>query len=158
MSEQDTSVSPETSLPAYVAELNALEARRAELEAAVQEAKKSSLPVIVQNVKAYIAENGFTLDEVMPLLAPAQKRKASAKPKSKRVEGPRASFTSKKDPSKIYFRGVLPAWLKEEMVAAGFDPENKESRDKYKAEHMTCSVSPAPEVVEAAPAAAEQTA
>ncbi len=148
MSEENT-----LPLPDVISELRALEARKAELETLASEAKKTNLPLVVDGIKTYIYDNGFTLDEVLPLLAPASKGKTkkSGKPRAPRTEGPRVTFTSKKDPSLVYVRGVLPAWLKTEITMAGLNPDRKGDRDKYKAEHMICSASApmAPETVEA---------
>jgi DNA-binding protein H-NS len=135
MSEENT-----LPLPDVISELRALEARKAELEALASEAKKTNLPLVVEGIKTYIYDNGFTLNEVLPLLA--GKAKKASKPRATRNEGPRVTFTSKTNPGNVYVRGVLPAWLKTDMLAAGFDPENKESRDKYKAEHMISSATP----------------
>ena len=151
MSEENT-----LPLPDVISELRALEARKAELEALASEAKKTNLPLVVEGIKTYIYDNGFSLDEVLPLLAPTSKGKAkkSGKPRAPRTEGPRVTFTSRLNSEHVYVRGVLPAWLKEEMIATGFDPENKESRDKYKAQHMISSA-PAQDVEpQAAPEAA----
>jgi len=126
-------------LPNVLSELEALEARKAELTALAAEARKTNLPLVVEGIKSYITGNGFTLDEILPLLMP--KGKKASKPRAPRKEAPRASYTSKKDPSLVYSRGVLPQWLKDEMTAAGFNPDDKESRDKYKAEHMVSSLS-----------------
>jgi len=136
MSEENT-----LPLPDVISELRALEARKAELESLASEAKKTNLPLVVEGIKTYIYDNGFSLDEVLPLLSPGGKGKAkkSGKPRAPRTEGPRVTFTSRLNSEHTYVRGVIPAWLREEMAAAGFDPENKESRDKYKAERMLSS-------------------
>jgi DNA-binding protein H-NS len=141
-------------LPDVISELRAIEARKAELETLAAEAKKTNLPLIVDGIKSYISDNGFTLDEVLPLLTPNVKRQRSKSTKAKttRNEGPRPVFTSKLDAANVYVRGVLPAWLRKEMVDAGFNPDDKASRDKYKAEHMISSLPVAP-TPEPAPAA-----
>ena len=125
-------------LPNVLSELEALEARKAELTALAAEARKTNLPLVVDGIKSYITGNGFTLDEILPLLLP--KGKKAGKPRAPRKEAPRASYASKKDPSLVYSRGVLPQWLRTEMTMAGFNPDDKGSRDKYKAEHMVSSL------------------
>lgn len=138
MSEENVTV--EATLPEIVSELREIETRRAELEAAVAEAKKNALAGIVETIKKYITDNGYAVDEISALLSPAQKRKAP-KPQAKKAAGPKITYTSMANPGNVYVRGVLPGWMKDEMVGMGFDPLNKADRDKFKAEHMICSAS-----------------
>ena len=122
-------------LPGVISELRSLELRRAELEQEAAALKKSALAGIVEIIRKYISDNGYTLEEIVNLLVTKGKR-TRAKSAS---EGPKTVYTSKLDPSKTYSRGPLPAWLKAEMVALGLDPENKDARDAFKEQHMTSS-------------------
>lgn len=136
-------------LPGVISELRSLELRRAKLEMEAATLKKEALAGIVEIIRKYISDNGYTQEEIVGLLATKGKR-TRAKPVS---EGPKTVFASKIDPSKTYSRGPLPAWLKAEMVALGLDPENKEARDTFKALHMTSCTTGNAVVPEAPPAA-----
>lgn len=120
-------------LPGVISELRSLELRRAELEKEAAALKKNALAGIVEIIRKYISDNGYTLEEIVGLLVPPVKRTRS----KSASEGPKTIFTSKLDPSKTYHRGPLPTWLKDEMTAAGYDPADQARRDAYKAEHMT---------------------
>ena len=124
-------------LPGVISELRSLELRRAELEQEAAALKKSALAGIVEIIRKYISDNGYTLEEIVNLLVTKGKR-TRAKSAS---EGPKTVYTSKLDPSKTYSRGPLPAWMKDEMTTAGYDPADQARRDAYKAERMTSSTS-----------------
>lgn len=137
-------------LPGVISELRSLELRRAELERSAAALKKEALTGIVEIIRKYISDNGYTLEEIVNLLA-AKGKRTRAKSAS---DGPKTVFMSKQDPSKTYSRGPLPAWMKAEMVALGLDPENKDARDAFKEQHMTsCTTGDA--VAQEAPPAAE---
>lgn len=123
-------------LPSIISELRSIEERRAELEQAAAIAKKEALSGIVEIIRKYISDNGYTLDEIVSLLTSKTKR-TRAKPAS---TGPKTVYTSKQDPTKTYHRGPLPGWLKDEMILAGLDPDDKDARETYKTQHMSSSV------------------
>lgn len=107
--------------------LNEIKAEEAELEAALAKAKIEMRSSIVEQIRDMLAENGFTADEILPLVAPAEPAKPA------RVF---STYAMKDDPGKVYSRGVLPGWLKDAMIAVGLDPRMGEDRAKFKAEHM----------------------
>lgn len=111
--------------------IEAAQAKLAQLETELSEAKTAAREHIVQTVRAMIDEAGFTPDEILPLVAPA-------KGKAKSAGDGRAFpvYALLSDPSKTYVRGVLPAWLKEAMVASGFDPTMGADRAAFKANYM----------------------
>ena len=134
--EQDTTVS----LTAVVAELREIDQRKAELEIQAAEMKKAALDGIVEAIRKYITDLGYTVPEIAGLLVPGQKgakgkgagktRKASSTPAAKTV------YCLRSDPSKTYSKGPVPTWMKEAMVAAGKDPAMGLDRTEFKAAHM----------------------
>jgi len=107
--------------------LNEIDSEKAEIEAALAQAKVEMKASIVEQIRDLLAENGYTADEILPLLVPAK----AAKPD--RVF---STYAMKDNPGKVYSRGVLPGWMKDAMVAVGLDPRMGEDRTKFKAEHM----------------------
>ena len=85
----------------------------------------------VEQIRDLISENGYTADEILPLVAPPEPDKPV------RVF---STWAMKDDPSnppfKTYTRGVLPGWLKDAMVAVGLDPRMGDDRTKFKNERM----------------------
>ena len=41
------------------------------------------------------------------------------------------------DPANTYRKGPLPAWLREKVVAAGYDPADKAHREAFKSDFLT---------------------
>ena len=107
--------------------LEEIKAEEAELEAALAQAKVDMKSSIVEQIRDLLAENGYTAEEILPLVAPAEPAKPA------RVF---STYAMKDDPSKVYTRGVLPGWMKDAMAAVGLDPRMGEDRTKFKAEHM----------------------
>ena len=107
--------------------LNEIKEEEAELEAAIAQLKIELKSSIVEQIRDLLAENGFTADEILPLVAPAEPAK------------PARNFPTwalKSDQTKTYTRGVLPGWMKDAMGEIGLDPRMGEDRAKFKNEHM----------------------
>jgi DNA-binding protein H-NS len=108
--------------------LNEIEAEKANLEAALVQAKEETRASIVEQIRGLVTENGFDFDEILPLVVPPAPAKTDARIFS--------TWVMKDDPSKTYVRGVLPGWMKDAMAAIGLDPRMGEDRTKFKNEHM----------------------
>lgn len=125
---------------AQVAQITAtlaeLDAQRAALELDLAEAKESARDEIVQAVRDLIAEAGFGIDEVLPLLEPAQNAKPARKRRSNGDARVFPTYALATDQSKTYVRGVLPAWMKDAMLSFGLDPAEKSDREQFKSERM----------------------
>lgn len=123
-----------------VAELAAIDLRKAELSAALDEAKGEFRYHIIKEVANYITSNGFTVEEIASALLPKPSRGRKRQAGKSAADGGRASYpvyALRDDLSKTYTRGVLPAWLKLAMTAVGLDPSMGSDRAKFKEEHMT---------------------
>jgi hypothetical protein len=134
--EQDTTVS----LTAVVAELREIDQRKAELEIQAAEMKKAALDGIVEAIRKYITDLGYTVPEIAHLLVPGQKApKAKGAGKTRKASGTPAAKTVyylRSDPTKTYSKGPLPTWMKDAMLAAGKDPSMGLDRTEFKASHM----------------------
>ena len=141
-----TPIAKNTDMPLtdIVASLAKINAEQVALKEALVAAKAAAKDSVVQGVRDLIASNGFTEDEILPLLMPKAKgAKRGRKPKAEGAPTADASYPTyilKSDPSKTYIRGVLPAWMKEAMTAAGLDPKQGADRAKFKADYMTASI------------------
>ena len=107
--------------------LNEIDAEKAELEAALAQAKIELKSSIVEQIRDLLAENGYTADEILPLVAPPEPAKAT------RVF---STWAMKDDPIKVYTRGVLPGWMKDAMTAVGLDPRMGADRITFKDAYM----------------------
>lgn len=138
-----TPIPEDMPLTDIVAKLAKLNENKAGLEAALAAAKIASRDKVVEDVKGLIASNGFTTDEILPLLMP--KTAGKKRTRKAQAEGGAAASASEanypthalnSDPTKTYIRGVLPGWMKDAMVAAGLDPKQGADRAKFKTEQM----------------------
>ena len=104
-----------------------VEAEKKVLEAALRKQRAAELSGFAREIKDQIIERGYTVDEVFSVL-----RKGRRTP----VGGGRSrnypQYADPDNPANTYSRGPMPAWLKEKMIAAGFDPADKAQRDEFK--------------------------
>lgn len=107
--------------------LNEIDAEKAELEAALVQAKAEMKTSIVEQIRDLLADNGFTADEILPLVAPPE----PAKPVRFFP-----TYAMKDGPTKTYTRGVLPGWMKDAMAQVGLDPRMGADRAAFKERHM----------------------
>ncbi len=103
---------------------------RQNIERMLKERKRESRGEMLQKLNELMQSYGFEPNEIMkPKRTRRKKRKISMK----------TSFTQYVDPdnpNNTYSRGVLPPWFKEKMIKLGFDPENKDDRERFRAKHM----------------------
>lgn len=114
-----------------------LEAKKAELFAALDFQKAQAKVGLVDQIKALVADSEFHLDDILAELTPRAKA-AAPRPRKAREEAPSAYpvYRLLTNPEQTYSRGVLPVWFKDAMAAAHLDPTKKEDREIFKAQHM----------------------
>lgn len=115
-------------ITALQAELEATDARRAELEFALKEARVAGRQALAAQVRDLILDAGFAVDDIVPLVA--------AKPAKQRNICDGKRYALKGAPGLVYGRGRAPEWLKIAMEAVGMDPANKVDRAKFRDQHM----------------------
>jgi DNA-binding protein H-NS len=113
-------------------QLTQMEAERAALLQAMEERRATELAEFASDIRAQILERGYPLDEVMALLTKGR-RKAS---KGGGSGGGYTRYADPDNPENEYSRGPLPAWMREKMIAAGYDPADKAQREEFKANYL----------------------
>jgi len=108
-------------------EIAQLQAQREKLDAEIAAAEARRLDAFVAEIKKQINASPFALTKVIARL----RERVST---SSRRRG--LVYRLKSDPSKIYQRGPVPAWMKDAIVAAGMDPKDGKSREMFKTLHM----------------------
>jgi DNA-binding protein H-NS len=103
-----------------------IEADREKLQAALQQRRQADLVDFVETIRGQITERGYRTDDVIALL---QKRRRG--PKRRRAQG-QPYFVDPDNAAHTYSKGPLPAWLREKMQAAGYDPTDKAQREAFK--------------------------
>lgn len=112
------------------AKLESLEAEQREIERALAAKRDQRKAEIISQFKEQIAEEGFSLGEMVESLGPRRGPRKSAGNRSY----PR--YVDNADPNCVYVRGPLPTWMKEKMVSVGLEPSDKDDRERYKKEYM----------------------
>jgi DNA-binding protein H-NS len=128
---EEPSEPSELSIEELQNQLAQIEADKKALEAALRKQRGAELSSFARAIREQILERGYTLDEVVPLLSKGARKGVSV--------GRSGSYTQYVDPddrTNTYSRGPLPVWLKEKMVAAGYDPGDKTHREEFKAAHL----------------------
>jgi len=107
------------------------ESRIAELKAALAEAEQHARVDLAESIKMMIEEHGFTLESVLDLLQPTKAKRVKPVEKPQRLSVVKNVITDP-ETGKVYTKGPLPGWLRERMMSAGLDPDNKADRAKYR--------------------------
>jgi len=115
--------------------LEEIEQNKAELQRALLSRRQEAKHGVAQQVRDLILQNGYELDEIIPLIMPRRRRGAAVKAA---VSSGR-EYTRYVDPensANVYVRGVLPAWMKQKMQEQGYDPSVKVDREAFKANYL----------------------
>jgi DNA-binding protein H-NS len=112
-------------------QLAQVEADKKALEAALKKQRAAELSGFAKEIKDQITDRGYTVDEVFSALSKGR-RKSAGKSRS----GNYPQYVDPDNPENTYSRGPVPAWMKEQMIASGYDPADKEHRDQFKTSHL----------------------
>ncbi|MFP4062520.1 MAG: H-NS histone family protein [Halochromatium sp.] len=110
--------------------------KEAQLKQALSERREVEKLGLAQEIRHMIEERGHDLEEIAEQLLPRRLRGAVLKKPRKFGSGRYTRYVDPDNPDHVYVRGVLPSWMKDKMAALGLDPNNKEDRDFFKANHM----------------------
>jgi len=101
---------------------------RAALHQALEHKRQQTRKSVAQEVRDLIQSKGHDVTDILSLIT--IKKRASGQPRSY------IHYVDPENPEREYVRGVLPAWMKEQMRANGFDPAVKEDRQLFKEQHL----------------------
>jgi DNA-binding protein H-NS len=122
----------ELSLTEIQDKLAQVETDRKALEAALKTQRAAELTEFANQIRDQITKHGYTVDEVFAALNKGR-RKASGK----RSAGDYIRYIDPNNPERGYSRGPLPEWLREMMIAEGYDVADKAQREDFKANYLT---------------------
>jgi DNA-binding protein H-NS len=112
-------------------QLAQIEADRKALEAALRKQRAAELSGFAREIRDQIVARGYTVDEVFSLLGKGG-RKGGGGARSAGYP----QYVDPDNPANTYTRGPVPVWLKEKMVAAGYDPADRAQREEFKTSHL----------------------
>jgi len=99
---------------------------------------------LAQQIKDMITAQGYSLEDILPLVTAKRQRSASRR---QQVSAPEATpqapaapqgayYVDPDNPANTYVKGFLPEWMKQRMVTKGLDPQSKEDRNHFKAIYL----------------------
>lgn len=116
-------------------QLAQIEQSKADLEIALERRRQEAKTGVAQQVRDLILDQGYELDEILPLVTARKRRGQAAKKAAPSHSYPR--YADPQNPSHIYVRGVIPGWMKQRMQEQGYDPSSKQDREAFKANYLT---------------------
>lgn len=120
--------------------LQELERDRQELEYQLALQHKAQRKGYVESLRQDIRANGYEVEEIAVALLPKGfiPRELWSKDKAA-ISKPSASgarYVDPNNPQHTYVRGVLPGWMKQQMLDNGLNPDIKDDRKRFKQEHL----------------------
>jgi len=106
-----------------------IDQQQADLERLLRQRLKEERGDFVRELRERIEGKGYEVNEIAALLM-SRSGTARSRFSVKRYVDPENS-------AHVYTRGPLPQWMKETMLAKGYEPNTKEGRDSFKAECLT---------------------
>jgi DNA-binding protein H-NS len=116
-------------------QLAQMEQNKADLVVAIERRRQEAKSDVAQQVRDLVLNNGYELDEILPLVAVRKRRGSAAKKSVSNTQYTR--YVDPQDPSQSYVRGVLPGWMKQRMQEQGYDPSSRADREAFKANYLT---------------------
>lgn len=118
--------------------LDDIEQSKAELQRALVARRQEARHGVAQQVRDLILENGYDLEEILPLISARRRRGSVAKAAKPAPTSGReyTRYVDPENPDNVYVRGVLPAWMKQKMQEQGYDPSVKADREAFKANYL----------------------
>ena len=108
-----------------------IEAEKTDLEAALKQQRAGELSGFAKEIRDQIVERGYTVEEVLSVLSKGRRRPAAG-----RRSGSYPQYIDPDNPENTYSRGPVPVWMKEKMIAAGYDPADRAQREEFKTSHL----------------------
>ena len=117
-----------------------LEQDRLNAIAALEQRKEQAKYELAQTIKDMIAEQGYALNDIVPLLGVRKRRgpaRSAVAPRRSAADNRQRTFYVDPDNSdNVYSRGATPGWMKQKMLDQGYDPANKGDRNAFKANYL----------------------
>jgi DNA-binding protein H-NS len=112
-------------------QLAQIEADKKDLEAALRKQRNAELSGFAREIRDLITERGYTPEEVCSALSKGRRKAASGRRSSGYPQ-----YVDPDNPANTYSRGPVPVWLKEKMLAAGYDPADRGQREEFKSTQL----------------------
>ncbi len=117
-------------------QLETIEQNKAELQRALVTRRQEAKHGVVAQVRELITQNGYELDEILPLITARRRRGSAAAARPTTSGRDYTRYVDPENPANVYVRGVLPGWMKQKMQEQGYDSTVKADREAFKANYL----------------------
>lgn len=117
-------------------QLEEIEQNKTELQRALAVRRQEAKHEVAQQVRDLILNNGYDLDEIIPLIQTRRRRSAAVAKTPSSGGRDYTRYVDPENPNNIYVRGVLPGWMKQKMQEQGYDPSVKADREAFKSNYL----------------------
>jgi len=117
-------------------QLETIEQNKAELQRALVTRRQEAKHGVVAQVRELITQNGYELDEILPLITARRRRGTAAVARPATSGRDYTRYVDPENPANVYVRGVLPGWMKQKMQEQGYDSSVKSDREAFKANYL----------------------
>ncbi len=117
-------------------QLAEIKSSEAELKRALEVRRQEAKSEIAQQIKDLIAQYGYDLDDILPLVEAKRRRTAGAVRRSPSGDRQYTRYVDPQNADNVYVRGVLPGWMKQKMQEQGYDPSLKVDREAFKSSYL----------------------
>ncbi|MBV5274136.1 MAG: H-NS histone family protein [Lamprocystis purpurea] len=117
-------------------QLETIEQNKAELQRALVTRRQEAKHGVVAQVRELITQNGYELDEILPLITARRRRGTAAAARPATSGRDYTRYVDPENPANVYVRGVLPGWMKQKMMEQGYDSSVKADREAFKANYL----------------------
>ena len=107
---------------------------RAALQRALQQRRHQTRKSVVKEVKDLILSRGHDVSDIISFVT--SKKRADGQIRSY------VCYVDPENPQNEYVRGVLPGWMKKQMIAQGLDPKDKSDRKAFKEQRLRRKIAP----------------
>ena len=104
----------------------------------LEERKEQALRELTQQIQDLVAAQGYSMEEVLPLLTPKKRRSATNQqqksatiPKARAAAAKQGANQDKFSKTKDKAKNDLPRRLKKKMIALGLDPKSVADRIRF---------------------------
>lgn len=118
---------------ALAEQLAQLEAQKAEVAAKLAASRDQVRTGLIDSIKAHIQSYGFAIEDIATAMLP--KTKGAGKRKSTGTAKPATQYRDL-ETGNVYSKGRLPQWMRDGMLKAQLDPNDKASMKVYKETRM----------------------
>lgn len=117
-----------------------LDQRRSQALKALEQIQQQGKYDLAETIRDMIAEQGFSLEEILPLLHGGKRRIAGGGTRRPvpppEIFPPGDYYVDPDNAANRYSRGAIPSWMKQKMEGRGLDPTSRRDRNVFRTKYL----------------------